>query len=312
MATHGIMFHHFHSSNHQTIHCQQQGSIDETQLYQMICYFQDKKYNILNADEYIYKVTHDCVSENDIVFTFDDNLLCQYEVAGPVLEKCGIKGFWFINTMNLVGEKTEFLEIFRHFRNYAYSSIHDFYNDFFEKVKETLSFEQLNSFNSFNPNQYLLECPFYSEEDKKFKYCRDELLNYSQYEDIMFALIKKKEYDWSSFKNMLWMKEMHIKQLASSGHIIGLHSHSHSTTIHKISYEEQYNDYLINKNYLEEICHTTIVAMSHPCGNYSEDTLKVLGEIGIKIGFLDYLYDSTPASKLLLPREDHANILKRI
>lgn len=311
LSTHGIMFHHFHSNRKNTIHCKQQGSIDGEQLIKIISYLEEQNLHILNADEYMYKLRNNSLEDRDVTFTFDDNLLCQYEVAKPILDQFGIKAFWFINTLNLLGENIDYLEIFRHFRNYAYETIHDFYCDFFSKVEAVISGDQYLKLCTFDPDLYLLECPFYSAEDKKFKFCRDEILKNHSYEEIMFSLMENRNYDWKSLKNDLWMKEEQIRQLSDEGHVIGLHSHSHSTTIHNMSYEEQLNDYSQNKDYLEDICKKSIVSMSHPCGNYSNDTIQVLYKLGIEIGFLDHLYNGLPISKLLLPREDHANLIKR-
>ena len=52
--------------------------------------------------------------------------------------------------------------------------------------------------------------------------------------------------------------------------------------------------------------------MSHPCGNYNDDTLKILKELDIKVGFRDSLIPSFIESPLEIPREDHANIVKII
>ena len=52
--------------------------------------------------------------------------------------------------------------------------------------------------------------------------------------------------------------------------------------------------------------------MSRPCGNYNNNSLKVLKKIGIKIGFRSNLIIKKIKSNLEVPREDHANLLKRL
>ena len=52
--------------------------------------------------------------------------------------------------------------------------------------------------------------------------------------------------------------------------------------------------------------------MSHPCGNYNEDTIKVLDNLNIKIGFRANMAVKNVLGKYEIPREDHSNILKLI
>ena len=52
--------------------------------------------------------------------------------------------------------------------------------------------------------------------------------------------------------------------------------------------------------------------MSHPCNSYNEITLKILSNIGIKIGFRSNMGSKDLIKEyknLQLPREDAANIL---
>ena len=59
--------------------------------------------------------------------------------------------------------------------------------------------------------------------------------------------------------------------------------------------------------------------MSHPCGSYTNDTLEVLKELGIELGFKQIMTIETEKgmskvnnSFLEIAREDHSNILKRM
>lgn len=52
--------------------------------------------------------------------------------------------------------------------------------------------------------------------------------------------------------------------------------------------------------------------MSHPCGKYNKDILKILKKLEIKVGFRDSMSPSNINSNLEIPREDHSNILKFI
>ena len=59
--------------------------------------------------------------------------------------------------------------------------------------------------------------------------------------------------------------------------------------------------------------------MSHPCGSYNEDTLQILKELGIELGFKQVMtierekgMKKINNSFLEIAREDHTNILKKI
>ena len=46
--------------------------------------------------------------------------------------------------------------------------------------------------------------------------------------------------------------------------------------------------------------------MSHPCGDYNQDTLQILDKMGIRIGFRSNLIETKIKGKFEIPRKDHA------
>ena len=108
------------------------------------------------------------------------------------------------------------------------------------------------------------------------------------------------------------MSTNNLKALHDSGHTIGLHSDTHPTQMHKLSYESQLDEYTKNYEFINSIINAEIYSMSHPCGHYNDDTLKILKKLGIKCGFRSSLTPACIKSALEIPREDHINILKMI
>jgi hypothetical protein len=49
--------------------------------------------------------------------------------------------------------------------------------------------------------------------------------------------------------------------------------------------------------------------MAHPCNSYGPETLSILRELGIGLGFRANMQILSEASPFEFPREDHANIL---
>ena len=158
---------------------------------------------------------------------------------------------------------------------------------------------------------YLSAFPFYTENDKKYRFIRDKVLK-EKYFDLVFEMMKEKKYSQLQRKEKLFMSVDEIKTLHDSGHTIGLHSHSHPTQIHNLDYSSQLEEYTKNYKFISSITKRKINVMSHPCGNYNDDTLKVLKELGVKFGFRSSLTPSNIKSSLEIPREDHANIMSRM
>lgn len=304
---HGIMFHHFHDNQK---HILGQGSISSELFSDMLDYY-GKTHNIINAEEFLYKSLNHTLLPTDVCLTFDDGLLCQYDIAYPVMRERGITAFWFIYTSPLDGIK-EKLEIYRHFRFSMFSCIEDFYTAFFNMAAK-LNRNVMDAIKTFDPGKYLREFPFYTPNDKRFRYIRDVVLEEKEYNVLMDKMIEEYKYDIEKNSKLLWLNVDHIKTLHQQGHIIGLHSYSHPTVMVKKDYVAQKKEYGMNKKQLEDIIGEQIKAVSYPCNSYNADTLRCMREFGIKIGFRANMVDVC-LERLCFeyPREDHANIIKEM
>lgn len=304
-GSHGIMFHHFHDDKK---HIVGQGSISAEQLDDMLDYY-GKTHNIISADEFLYKFEHDYLQSKDVCLTFDDGLLCQYDVAYPVLEQRGIKAFWFVYTSPSDGI-LEKLEIYRHFRFSKFTDIDEFYEAFFEMAKEECE-NVVNELVSFNPDTYAISSPFYTRNDKRFRYLRDRILGDVLYNQIMDKMIIEYKYNILENKDLLWIKQEEIKRLHNHGHIIGLHSHTHPTLMSGKDIKGQRYEYGTNKKRLETIIGKEIISASYPCNSYNIDTIQCMRELDIQIAFRANMQNERIDSlKYEYPREDHANILR--
>lgn len=307
MNPHGIMFHHFHDNNK---HIRGQGSISASNLEEMIKYLQRDKI-ILSADEWMNRALNGKLKNNDICLTFDDNLLCQFEVALPVLDKYKIKAFWFIYTSPFMGI-LEKIEIYRYFRSAFFQNVDDFYDSFFSFLKHTEYIEEVSqALDSFIPSSYLIDFPFYTNEDRTFRYIRDQVLKPDRYYLLMDLMLKEYKVDLNSFKNMLWMTEENIKELCCNGHKIGLHTHSHPTSVGSMAPNIQAQEYQTNLRFISSIVGEAPDCMSHPCNSYNHDTIEVLEKLHIQLGFRANMKDNL-YSNYEYPREDHANIIKKM
>ena len=311
---HGIMFHYFHDEG---IHTKGQGSIDKDDFHKMINFI--GRNNILDADVFFEKSKNNKLKNNEVCLTFDDGIKCQIDVALPVLEELKIKSFFFVYTSVFSG-KPDNLEIFRYFRMNYFKNVDEFYNNFYEVLNKDLKsfFEK----KSVIIKESKIKFPIYSISDIKFRLVRDVFLTKVQYEDTMFSMFKEKQFNYNEYSKKLFFQKNDLQTLDNLGHIVGLHSHNHPTLIEKLSYDEQKNEYEKNLSLISSILDkpkNEIKCMSHPCGSYNADTLEILKELGIELGFKQIMaiekekgMKKINNSFLEIARQDHADIFKRM
>ena len=311
---HGIMFHHFHDDK---LHTRSQGSISRDDLYKMIKFIGKK--NIINADVFFDKLRNNKLKKNEVCLTFDDAIKSQIDVALPVIEDLRIKSFFFVYSSIFEG-KPDLLEVFRYFRMNFFDSVDQFYNNFYKILDENLS----DFFKSKKKNISSIKkkCPHYTYEDIKFRLIRDLYLDKIQYERIMIDMMKEKKFQFEKFYSILFFNKDDLKKIDALGHLVGLHSHSHPTLLEKLNYDEQKDEYKKNLSLISKILnkpHNKIEYMSHPCGSYNVNTLKILKELDISLGFKQTMkfepernMKKINNSLLEIAREDHSMIFKRM
>jgi peptidoglycan/xylan/chitin deacetylase (PgdA/CDA1 family) len=305
--THSVMFHHFHDDE---IHKPAQGSLSASGFRQMLDWLY-KHYSLLDADDYQKNFESGTLKDSDICLSFDDALKCQYDIAIPILREFELGAFFFVYSSAFTKDPDP-LEIYRFFRTDSFSDIDDFYNDFFNAVEQRNSQDFLTHQLIFKDLNYLSEFPFYSENDKWFRYLRDKYLLGNKYHEIMHELMQQKAFDIKLAKAHLWMSEEDLKSIEKQGHMIGLHSFSHPTKMSNLSKSEQESEYYKNNKHLTNLIGKPITVMSHPCGDYNKDTLNILSKMDIKIGFRSNMSETDNPSSFEIPREDHANVLKEM
>jgi len=304
--THSVMFHHFHDD----FHLPAQGSLSSSDFIKMIDWL-NKHYSILSASQYKENFEKATLKETDICLSFDDALKCQYDIAVPVMERFGIEAFFFVYS-SAFSNNPDPLEIYRYFRTTCYANLDEFYKHFFDNLERRDVKKFLGHYAKYLELDYLSAFPFYTENDRWFRYLRDHYLTGNQYDEIMSDMIEKKNFDVSAAKKDLWMSEKDLVSIESKGHIIGMHSYSHPTRMSKLSKTEQYLEYQRNYQHLSALIGKPIDVMSHPCGDYNDITLKILKEMNISIGFRSNMSMKEIRSPLEIPREDQANVFKEM
>tara|TARA_B100000767_G_scaffold275616_1_gene313734 strand:- start:1122 stop:2093 length:972 start_codon:yes stop_codon:yes gene_type:complete len=309
---HGIMFHHFHDEE---IHTKGQGSIDKDDFYKMINFI--GRNNILDADVFFEKFKNKKLKEKEVCLTFDDAIKCQIDVALPVLEELKIKSFFFVYSSIFDG-KPDNLEIFRYFRMNYFQNVDEFYKSFYQALGKDLNFFFKDNNDKIEATK--IKFPNYSIEDIKFRLVRDIFLTKIYYEKTMFLMIEEKKFNYKNFFKKLFFQKDDLIKLDNLGHLIGLHSHNHPTLLEKLNFDEQKYEYEKCLSSISNILNkpkNEIKCMSHPCGSYNHDSIDILKELGIELGFKQIMtiepekgMKKINNSFLEIARQDHAEIYK--
>lgn len=287
-------------------HLKGQGSISAGRFDSIITSLK-KDFKILDAMVFKELALKGKLLPNDICLTFDDGLKSQIDVAEPVLDAHGIKAFFFVYSSPYFGIPDK-LELFRDFRNTCFETIDIFYDSFFELLNnenEKIVFDKTQEFQNSN---YYMEFSYYSERDRLFRFFRDRALSQTKFLNLMYKLMENNSYDSDAMVPKLWLCDTDIIKLDHKENIIGLHSFSHPTSMQQLTKAKQFDEYVRNQRHLQKLLGKKVDCMSHPCGQYNDDTLKVLNKLNVGLGFRSNMVEIKNRSLLELKRVDVANI----
>ena len=308
---HSVMFHHFHDG---VVHRRSQGSLSAEDFSAVLDWL-ERRYRIIDAAQYREKLLAGELRDEEICLSFDDGLLCQAEIAAPILKQRDLRAFFFVYSAPFRGE-SNYIEIYRYFRNSKFHDIDHFYRVFIQKLQKEHAGAYEDGRQRFERDRvYQLwheQYPFYSREDIWFRYLRDTVLGPLKYGEIMHSMMEEHSFCETEIHELLWMSDHHLRSLDEQGHVIGLHSYSHPTTLHRLPEQEQREEYERNYEHLQEVLGNAPKAMSHPCGSYDETTLRILSDLKIDTGFRANMSILEIRSNLEVPREDHANIVGKM
>ena len=305
------MFHHLHGQGHPVA----PGSISRSGFEGIIRFLDPHR--ILDPLEWLEKVDGNGLADGDLCLTFDDALLCQVEVALPVLEQHGLRAFWFVYSCVFEGEPAKF-EVYRIFRCNYFSDVEDFYRLFFDRAFASGFEERARTvFRGTDISRRMRSFPFYSMNDVKFRLMRDQVLTRQEYELLMDEMMRERGLSLEDLSTGLWMTNEHLRHLSDRGHVIGLHSYSHPMVFAELCRAEQAREYERNYQHVSNVCGRKPVAMAHPANSYGEATLEILRDLGIRCGFRADMFPRVEAgplnaSRLELARQDHANVMSML
>jgi peptidoglycan/xylan/chitin deacetylase (PgdA/CDA1 family) len=293
------MFHHFHDARRFVA---AEGSLSVDDLERVLAFYEGR---ILCALEWCQRADAGALRPGDVCLSFDDALRCQIELALPVLERRGLTALWFVYSTALQGGVENF-ETFRHFRVNAFNSFDEFFYCF-KEAAETSFGEVSDRLRDFDPKTYLVQWPFYSDNERTYRFLRDKVLGEARMSAVYEHAIAKTDY--RRVHDDLWMTEDDVRRLVAADHVVGVHSYSHPTSMATLPVNQQRDEYERNIAHLTAIMGHRPTCVAHPANSYTNDTLGILRGLGIRQAYCT-LVDDDCDDNLQMPRVD-AGILAR-
>ncbi|MDB4812449.1 polysaccharide deacetylase family protein [Candidatus Pelagibacter sp.] len=245
-----------------------------------IIYFK-KKFNILNPEEFYYKLKKNKFIHKDCLITFDDGYYSQYKYGLDILNKHNIKAFFFPMVFGMGIFKVHHLN--------KIQLLIKLTKDKKNILDKILLFTKKENFKTFNNLKKIIKKietkGFYDDKtDIIIKRLLQSELPKQLREKICDKLFKRLNVD-KNILNSMYMNDSHLLKLKSYGHEIGLHTLNH-LWLSKLSKSNQFIELtkglkllkrkrLVNENW----------SCCYPFGDYNKDTINILKKLKCTAAF---------------------------
>lgn len=209
-------------------------------------------------------------SEKYMMLTFDDGTKDHYEYVYPILNKYNIKGVFFVGTNIFYNEILDIHLIHRLIAKVGIDRLYD-------KTKEIIDEKQI----SINEKEFINNIDGY-----KMRYVK-QLLQYVLPQEIRVWVLRKliNEYEISQNLNEYYITYNEMLEMKNKGMDFGIHTRHHKR-LELLNKDEQKveieNDIEILK---EKKILTNTKAIAYPFGSYNQNTLEVLNDLEVDLGF---------------------------
>lgn len=300
------MFHRFQASGGAT---RWQGAITAGDFEQILLYVGIER--ILSPEEWIARLDEGRLAAGDLCLTFDDGLKCQMEHALPVLERHGLRAFWFVSSCVAHGRPIKG-EVYSYVAGRS-GGMESLIEEFLDRCSADMRGQLTGEAFRVYAAQMSVVAPFYSPADVQYRFLRNQPRNTEAFEGVMDDIVRRRGFDPAGLGRCLWLADEDLETLADRGHVVGLHSYDHPYDMASLSRAEQWDQYERNFRHVAEATGRRPISASHPLNSYSDDSLAILSELGIRCGFRANMEPPAGRSRnpdrLELAREDSANLV---
>lgn len=151
------------------------------------------------------------------------------------------------------------------------------------------------------------------ENTRRFKYVFNFLLDKKSGEEAVSSIFSEVYPDEARIHDFLYLSKRDVAAIASLGHEIGSHGHSHAP-LASLKDAEAEKELSYSKKKLEEITGKTVLSLSYPYGvegSFSESTQKIAAKVGYKRALTIIRGFNDEKTNLFLMKRYDTNDLKK-
>lgn len=219
-----------------------------------------------------------------VALTFDDGLYEAYAIVRQLLASEGLTAFWSIYTGPYVGVEN-LMERYRWLRNHGFpGGVEGFYAEWAKLVDPDVGC----------PEDYLANYTYLTDADRRFRWWRD-MTAPAAYEDTMDDMVTNAGLD--DLDRQWWMTPSQLRDLHRSGHVLGIHTHSHPYDMARMSLEQTCLEYATSRAVLASVLEcdpNTLTTMSHPRGLAHPQSPVALERMGFTLGWGSSMAGAAP------------------
>lgn len=246
--------------------------------------------------------------ENALLLTFDDGYIDNYLYAMPILQEAGLQGAFFIPGKTFAEHKLLDVNKIHYMLASAENDniMKNLLEDVFKKMDYYRGAEYNYASNEALYKQYGVANRFDGPEVIFIKRMLQTVLPERLRNKISSDLFE--QYVGMSEEQLayaLYMTEDQLRTMRKNGMFIGLHGYDHYW-LGNLNKEQMQQD--VNKalDVMDEFIDRKVWVMNYPYGNYSDDVLAHISDMGCKLGLTTEVRvaDLSKDNALLVPRLD--------
>ena len=230
---------------------------------------------------------------NDECFylTFDDGIKQHFDNVYPILMDYNLQASFFVPTMALDSKKIPTVEKQRLLQYNLFINYTEFLDSFCNLTRSICelkdkSFLYPDFENIINSENYLKEYTFYSNEERYFRFIRNEHLTAKEFENIINKMFLKFYSSDKKFIDEYYMGVSDLKKMSKNGMVIGGHSYSHPF-LNKMTYKDIKEEVNKSMDFLRKNIDSEINSFAYPFGAFNDNVIECIKQTGI-----DYAFDT--------------------